>query len=309
MIMKEVRFLYPSLTRKAVTFTIDDGNVTYDRMLLDILKPAGVKGTFNLCSEIHANAHDECRELYSGYGIANHCKYHPLVNFDGVRQVISPDAFDPETADKACLYRVKDREGFYWQMQANGWRQMAFAEDYISYVADGQKELREIFGADSVKDFVWPYREQDNAEVKAFVRRTHRSARRTGCTLDSGGFPIPEDKYSWSYNANHLNLLEVMDKYEKYADDGGLKFFAFGVHSIDFERDGTWDDLRLFADKYGNRPDTYWYASVEEIFDYEEALGALRIADGEIVNDSSLTIYLEINGKPAAIAPTERIYL
>ena len=41
---------FPGWTRKSVTFTIDDGNVAMDKKFLDIVRPAGILGTFNLCS-------------------------------------------------------------------------------------------------------------------------------------------------------------------------------------------------------------------------------------------------------------------
>ena len=305
--MKRIELFYPLFTKKALTFTMDDGNMKYDAMLLDILKPAGIKGTFNLCSNIHEGREEITREFYRGYDIANHSKYHPLVNYDGVEYIIADEAFDSETANKDYIYRVEGHDGFYWQMQPNGWRQMVFEKDFIKFVEYGKRELDEIFGEGSVRDFVWPYREQDNAAVKEYIRRTHRSARKTGCTIDLDGFSIPKDKKAWSYNANHINLLEVMEKYEAYPDDGDLKFFAFGVHSIDFERDSKWDDLKLFAKKYGNRPDTYWYASVGEIFDYEEALSLLEIKDTSVNNRSSITLYLAIDGERISISPGEII--
>ena len=298
--MKTIEFLYPSLTRKALTFTIDDGNMKYDEMFLDILRPAGITGTFNLCSNIHKGKEALTREFYEGYGIANHCKYHPLVNYDGVEYRISSEEFDEERSDPAFIYPVKGNDGFFWVMRPNGWRHMIFEPDFSQYVVDGQKELRAIFG-DGVRDFVWPYGEQDSASVHDTVKRLHRSSRRTGCRLDLDGFAIPKDKYAWSYNANHMNLLETMERYEAYPDDGELKLFAFGVHAIDFERDGKWDDLRAFADRYGSRPDVFWYATVEEIFDYEEALAALEITDGVIRNPSSVKVYLELDGKAVSI--------
>ena len=301
--MKSIRFLYPSLTRKALTFTIDDGNMKYDEMFLDILKPAGIIGTFNLCSNFHEGKEVLTREFYEGYGIANHCKYHPLVNYDGVEYIISDAEFDEEKSDPAFLYPVKGNDGFYWVMRPNGWRQMIFEPDFSQYVTDGQKELRAIFGEGAARDFVWPYGEQNSASVKATIKSTHRSSRKTGPTVDKDGFAIPRDKYAWSYNANHMNLLEVMEKYEGYPDDGELKFFAFGVHAVDFERDSKWDDLKTFAAKYGNRPDTYWYASVEDIFDYEEAIKSLVITDTSITNTSALTVYFELDGEKFTLAP------
>lgn len=299
--MKEIKFLYPSLTRKAVTFTIDDGNFTYDEKLLAILKPAGIKGTFNLCSNLHRGKEDFTRSFYEGYGIANHCKYHPFVNFDGVELKIRDEEFDEQTADPEYIYPVNDKPEHFWQIKPNGWRQMTFVDNFIRYVDEGQKELGAIFGEGSVRDYVWPYGEQNSAAVKEFIRKTHRSSRKTGPTIDLDGFAIPRDKYAWSYNAHNKNLLAVMEMYEAYPDDGDLKFFAFGVHSVDFERDSNWDDLREFADKYGNRSDTYWYASVEDIFDYEEAVKSLVITDTEIVNPSNIEVYFECNGEKSSV--------
>ena len=303
--MKSIKFFYPSFTRKAVTFTIDDGNMKYDRKLLDILEPAGIKGTFNLCSNLHLGNEAHTREFYRGYEIANHCKHHPFVNFDDASIVISEDEFDEQTADPSFIYRVKDKDGFFWQIKPNGWRQMVFEDDFKRYVNEGLDELNYIFGEGSVRDYVWPYGEQNNAAVKAEIRLRHRSSRKTGCTTDSTGFAIPKDKYAWSYNANHLNLLKVMELYENYPDDGELKFFAFGVHSIDFEKDNKWDDLGEFAKKYGYRPDTYWYASVGEIFDYEEAVKSIEITENGIINRSNLTVYAQVDGVKCIIDPIE----
>jgi len=303
--MKKIEFYYPSFTKKAVTFTIDDGNMRYDRMLLDILEPAGIKGTFNLCSDLHKGREEETREFYRGYDIANHCKYHPLVNFDGVEYVESSEPFDSESSDPGKIYKVEGKDGFFWFMRPNGWRQMIYEEDFIRYVKEGLDELNEIFGG-GVKDYAWPYGEQNNAVVKEYVNSIHRSVRKTGPTIDLFGFAIPK-KQGWSYNANHMNLLEVMEKYEAYPDDGGLKFFAFGVHSIDFERDSKWDDLKTFAKKYGNRPDTYWYATVSEIFDYEEATQLLTVTDTAVRNESGLALYVAIDGDRRIIAPGETV--
>ena len=295
--MKRIEYFYPNFSRKALSFTIDDGNMKYDAILLDILKPAGIKGTFNLCSNLHEGREAETVEFYRGYDIANHCKYHPLVNLDGENLVISDDQFDANTSDPRFLYRVDGNDRFYWQMQRNGWRQLTFEDDYIAFVKDGLSELNALFGEGTVKDFVWPYGERKNAKVFEFVKSMHRSVRKSGCTLDSTGFAIPADKYAWNYNANHTNLLEVMEKYEAYPDDGELKFFAFGVHAIDYENDQKWDDLRTFATKYGNRPDTYWYASVGELFDYEEAIAEVTITDFTVENHSDKAVYMAIDGK------------
>ena len=303
--MQKIELFYPGFTKKAVTFTIDDGNMTQDAKLIDILRPAGIKGTFNLCSEKHKGIEDETRSFYQGYGVANHCKFHPLVNLDSDDIAVSDEIFDEKSSDPSFLYKVDGRDGFFWQMQRNGWRQMVFEDDYIKYVLQGLDELRDIFGNDTVVDYVWPYRQMENARVSEFVKDTHRSVRKTGCTRDLDGFAIPKDKKAWSYTADHTNLLEVMEMYDKYPDDGELKFFAFGVHSMDFERDNRWDDLRTFAAKYGSRSDRYWYATVGEIFDYEESLALLKIGEDYIENSGKTDIYLKAEGKKTVIRAGE----
>ena len=307
--MKNIEIVYPSFTKKALTFTIDDGNMKYDAKFLEILRPAGIKGTFNLCSNIHIGKERQTVDFYRGYDVANHSKYHPLVQRDGVDYVVSDDVFDEHTADENKIYRVEGREGFFWLHMPNGWRHMVFEADFLRYIKEGKDELNEIFGDGSVRDFVWPYGMQYNAVAHEFIRRTHRSSRITGCTLNTTRFNIPEDKYAWSYNANDGNLLEVMEKYEECPDDGELKFFAFGVHSIDYENNSTWDSLKAFAEKYGNRPQVYWYASVSEIFDYDEAISKLDISGDKIVNNSDIRIYLIIDGERVSVDSHSEILL
>ena len=49
--MKQIETVfYPGWCKKAITFTIDDGNFEMDRKLLDIVRPAVIYGTFSLCS-------------------------------------------------------------------------------------------------------------------------------------------------------------------------------------------------------------------------------------------------------------------
>ena len=38
---------FPGWVRKSVSFTIDDGNIEMDKKFIDIVRPAGVLGTFN----------------------------------------------------------------------------------------------------------------------------------------------------------------------------------------------------------------------------------------------------------------------
>ncbi len=304
-----VKKCYPNWTRKAISFTIDDGNIEMDTKFISILKPFGIKGTFNLCSpNLDKYASEFYRELYSGFGISNHCKMHPFLLKEDETREISEDAFDINTADENKLYKT-DREGVYYFKAPAGWRKKATLPEYSALLSESHNELEGIFGEGSVTTFVWPFGDQNSEEILDYISRElgYTAARKTGLVEDKTGFAVPTDRMHWSYNASHKNLLECAEKYDKFIDDGELKFFSFGVHSIDYENANCWNDLREFAEKYGNRDTDFYYASVEDIFRYADAANELKITDTAIENTSNLTVYIEVNGKKTILAPREKI--
>ncbi len=297
---------YPGFVSRAITFSIDDGNLEMDQKFIDIVKPHGIRGTFNLClPDLKRLSAEGYREMYRGYEISNHVKWHPLAMDDGIEYTVSDTpAEQPIRGDRTRLYPYGDGEGeFVVYVRDNDWpRHMADAETYLRLAAECRTALEEVFGEGSIGGFVWPFGEQRNAKVlEALTHAGYYGLRKTGSTKDSTGFALPADRMHWSYNANHKELLAVAELYEAIPDDGELKFFCFGVHSVDFEREGNWDELEAFAARFGNRPDTYYYASVGEIFAYEDAVPALEIAAERIYNPSDLAIYLAVDGKPLTV--------
>jgi len=119
--------------------------------------------------------------------------------------------------------------------------------------------------------------------------------------LDSTGFDFPADRKNWSYNAAHTSLLTLAETYASYPDDGKLKFFSFGVHSVDFEVQGMWENFRAFCDTYGNRPNDFYYASVIDLFRYEDAVKSLKITETELINDSDIDLYVTVDGKRVSL--------
>lgn len=289
-----MEIFYPGYVRKSMSFTIDDGNIRLDRKFLDIVKPCGFLGSFNICSHnilkqgLDAEA---LREFYRGYELTNHCKLHP-------RHVknAKPEILTSLVEIEEGLYRYTDdanRVYYYCNDKA-----------YKKLVDDGKRELEEIFGEGSISAFVWPYCDQKSEELDAhFISEGYKSVRITGKKTD---FVLPTDRMRWIYNAVHTNLLEQAASYDALADDGNLKFFCFGIHSHDFENNNCWDVLIEFAEKYGNRKDEFWYATVGEIFEYEDAVKALVETEDEIINGSDLSVYIAIDGKKTVIAPKSK---
>ncbi len=287
-----------------------------DTKLLSIVRPAGILGTFNLSSHwTDKMSPEEYREFYRGYEIANHCKYHPQVFSDTMRYVVSDEKFDPMggedyTGANPVVYKTGIEDELYIlhgnpkNVRPRGWSNYCTADNYIRHVETGRRELEEIFGEGSVTSFVYPYGRQGSTKVREYLYSSdYYAVRKTGTLLDSTGFAMPEDRKEWTYNATHSSLLSLMETYENYPDDGELKFFCFGVHSVDFETANKWDDLKAFAEKYGNRPDTYYYAAVRDIMAQEDAIKAAEVTDNEIINNSALPLYAKIDGKKQIIPP------
>lgn len=287
---------FPGWTRKAISFTIDDGNIAMDQKFLSIVRPAGILGTFNLCTPLKKDmSREDYVAFYRGYEIANHCHRHPFPFSENRQPAITDVPFDEATADTSLAYPMGE-DGFYRIFTRNWNYYIATDDKYMEFVDTCTEILEDYFGKNTVKDFVWPFGEQRNAALmQRLIAHGFRSIRATGDVRDTTGFALPADRMHWSYNACHKTLSEVSALYEAYPDDGELKLFCFGVHSIDFERDGNWNDLVDFCEKFGNRADL-WYAPMGDIFDYEDAVKNVRITEDAVINDSEIDLCIKIDG-------------
>jgi hypothetical protein len=170
---------------------------------------------------------------------------------------------------------------------------MASDETYFEYAEITKNDIESLFGEGSVVGFAYPHGKLTETVKQYLIDAGYLYARRTGNLKNSTGFSLPEDRFEWTYNADVSCLLDVMAQYDAFADDGELKFFAFGVHAADFS--GKWDVLEEFAELYGNRPEDFWYASNRDIFEYEDAVNALEIYEDKIVNPSNIDVFVTIN--------------
>ncbi len=294
---------FPGWVRKSISFTIDDGNLEMDKKFIDIVKPYGIKGTFNI-SNFHFEklSPEGYRAFYAGYEIANHCRYHPFAFADGVEYVIKDEPRPEHTEGENTVY-ASEVGGLFLKENPNGWRKITDTKNYIRFTRECTAMIKEVFGAQKI-GFVWPFGRQKSEELFELLKKEPFYAmRKTGATEDKTGFAIPADRSDWSYNANHLQLLSVAEKFKNYPDDGGLKTFIFGVHSVDFERSGNWCDLETFARDFGNRSEKYWYATNIEIFDYEDAVNALITTDEKIENPTDVAVYITVDGERIKMEP------
>ena len=305
--MMDIKPYYPGFVRKAITFTIDDGNLDMDEKFLHYVRPAGIKGTFNLCSNnlgrMSAQAY---RDFYEGYEIANHCKYHPFAFDDGTEYAVKDTPFDEATAAPAFLYPSREDPRLYMIHTVRGWRKIASTENYIRFMDEGKSELESVFGRGSISGFVWPFHPPKNEKVLRYAINADYESVRAVYHLGEGAarhFALPEDWKAWVYTAADTTLTAYSQEYAACPDDGTLKFFAVGVHSIDFEHSGSWDALDAFCRDFGHREDMYWYASNHEICQYAQAMQSLRAENGIPINESGVTLYLSVDGEKVTLPP------
>ncbi len=314
---------FPGFVRKTVSFTLDDGLI-YDETLLNILRPAGIRGTFNICNVNRISA-EEYRALYEGYEIANHHILHTTLWREGFdySSVVFSDEFLPSSdadRDPSVIYKNGTKvdgklvDGFYYVHYSvygstAGWHPLATNETYMEYLLLTEKKIEEVFGEGSVAGFAYPHGTVSETVKELIKSEGYLYARKTGNLKDSTGFSLPTDRFAWTYNADHNCLLDVMADFDAYKDDGSLKMFSFGVHAKDFETYNKWKDLQEFAELYGNREEDFWYATNREIFEYEDALDSLVITDAKIQNPSSVDLFITVDGIKTLIeAKSEYIF-
>ena len=63
------------------------------------------------------------------------------------------------------------------------------------------------------------------------------------------------------------------------------------------------NELLEFSKLIGNRQGEYYYASVGDIFAYEDAVKSAEVTEGRIKNNSALTLYATVDGERITVAP------
>ncbi len=305
--MKIDKNFFPGFTRRAISFSIDDGNLEMDRKFIDIVKPRGIFGTFNLTvPKLNLLSAEGYRDFYRGYEIANHCKYHPVTIDPSDPRKFSDKAFDKATADENFYYPHAEVEGLWYLKRHDFWCVGAKYEDYIRFADEGRSEQEAVFGKGSIKGFVWPHGCCYDERILEHLRS--EGYLYTRYTMHNDGiYDMPADRMRLGMHARSKNLPEAKEAFMNEPDTGRLKMLLFGVHSIDYERAGKWDELRDFCDTFGSRPDEYWSATNAEIFEYEDALGALSAEDGKLKNPTDKTLYIKIDGDGIVLKPKSEI--
>ena len=304
---------FPGFTRKAISFTIDDGNITCDTKFISIVKPHGIKGTFNLFYTTWKGfSHDDYRALYDGFEIANHCKHHPFALWDTKEYTYSEEYYkEGMPINEGVLYKTENPR-IHIEISESYWahvKRTANNENYVILIEEGRRELEEVFGEGKIRGFVWPYGGHPNQAIRNYLKGCghYYGARSVSSGRADEDFSLPKNRMSWVYNARHSDLLVKAEEFDKYEDDGNLKWLCFGVHSHDFEGSKNWCDLEEFAERYGDREGDFYYATNVEIFDYEDAVKSAVVTNDSVHNPSGIDLYIKIDDRCVVLKAGETI--
>ena len=221
--------------KKAVTFSFDDG-VTQDIRLLELFNRYGLKGTFNLNSELLGKSgsldrngqtvrHDKIspekvKDLYQGHEVAVHTLTHP------------------------DLTKQSD-------------------EEVVRQVEEDRKNLSALVGYDVV-GMAYPCGTFDDRVVNLIEKHTGVKYSRT--VISTHGFvPQKDDLLRLNASVYYIEdcLEEVVDEFLK-ADDGEERLLYIWGHSYEMDAEYiSWEKFEQICKKLSKRPDIFYGTNAE----------------------------------------------
>ena len=264
---------FPGFRLKALTLSYDDGTV-HDRRLVEIMKKNGIKGTFNLNSNINFRPNPNKISLEEAYELFTDAGCELAVH--GVEHLSLAEVATPLMARDILEDRVAMEK-----VAGTIIRGMAYANGSFN---DEVVNVLRMCGI-------------------AYSRTTHSTEK----------FALPTDWLRLDPTCHHQNprLFELLDEFLAYDVDPKQYYWRFKPalfylwgHSYEFNNNNNWERIEQFCEKAGGK-DNIWYATNIEIYDYVEAYRALVFsADGTMVyNPTATEVYINYFGNNCTIPP------
>lgn len=219
--------------KKAITFSYDDG-VTQDRRLVALFNKYGIKGTFNLNSELLGQensliregvlvshnkvAPSEVRELYTGHEIAVHTLTHPnLSRVTDDEEIVRQVECDRENLSKLAGYEVTG---------------MAYPGGGVNFTPHVAKIIEQRTGV--------------------------QYARTTVCNY---GFERQGNLYQFQPSVYHVmemdKMFELGKQFLELKPERPQIFYIWG-HSYEFDIHDTWNQFESFLEMISGRDDIFY---------------------------------------------------
>jgi peptidoglycan/xylan/chitin deacetylase (PgdA/CDA1 family) len=255
--MVKIYKAFPGGKHKVLTLSYDDGKIE-DRRLVNIMNKYGIRGTFNLNSDIIQPEtripKEEWPELYRGHEVAVHTCTHPTLSRCSIGEIIHEIYNDRIALEKTMGYPV---------------RGMAFpngaCDDRIcSLAADAGIEYARI-AADQYADVFCAEEGAKTAQGPILLG-------------DTTGFNMPDDYMRWLPTCHHNHhLVDFGKKFLALKKPQYLYMMYVWGHSFEFEKNNNWDVIEDFCKLMANKNDI-WYATNIEIVENDRIFNNLKFA-------------------------------
>lgn len=263
--------LYPMGKKKAFNITYDDG-VLQDVRFVQLLNRYGLRGTFNLNSELMRSefawrhpcgmevrrlSEHQVMGLYEGHEIAGHTLTHPYMH---------------DLSEGELLYQMgKDREN-----------------------------LERLFGQE-VKGFAVPFSYYSGLIARCAQRCGFEYARMSEF---SHSYVPCRDYYFWKTGIFHLEpeLTEFVAGFLNTQQE--LAVCQIAGHSYDLDAEHLWGTMELICAAVSSREEI-WACTNLELVRYLKAMDRCEISENAICNHSDMDLWFEVDGAVRVLHPGE----
>ena len=321
---------YPGFTRKAVTFSEDDGSATYDPLFIALLNEYGFKGTFNLL------AAKSDYSIYAGHEIANHgC------HVDGIKTT----ATTPYTLSKVLSTIKSLNDQLNSGLAKDGNTQNGSVTSFVHPFTSGYRFLSDKVYTDESELsalatlFTAAGKPEYTAEKLGKMKEADifldylNAIGITSSRYVSNGysgstnFDLPEDFMLWQPTLHQSALKNTAadgysntyaNAFRDLADDGTLKVLYIWGHSFELVNEqyptssatSTIKEADLIAFLNAFSGDEYYKDTVSGIREYVEATRSLIVSGGKVYNPTDITVYITVTvedgeAKRIVLAPGE----
>lgn len=264
-----IKRCYPGGKTKAFNVTYDDG-VLQDVRFVKLLNRYGLKGTFNLNSQlmeqefewVHENGmlvkRLSClavRGLYDGHEIASHTLTHPYMHDKSEAEIL-------------------------WEL------------------SEDKRRLEALFGTE-VAGFAVPF--------DYYSERIARCVKKCGfeygrMSEESRGYSPWQDVYYWRTGMFHLSadLQTYVDSFLQTEQE--LAMCQIVGHSYDLDAEGLWDGMESIFRKIAVNEKILPMTHIE-IVRYIRAMGQASISENAIRNGSDRELWFQVDGKVIMLSP------
>ncbi|AZQ61442.1 polysaccharide deacetylase [Flammeovirga pectinis] len=270
-IYESKKFSYPNGKKKAVILSYDDG-LKQDIHLIKLLDKYHIKGTFNLNSGLMGSTAPWLNDLIGQEG--------NYIKSSDIKSIYRRHEVAVHTVNHPALNTINKEA------------------EIINEVIGDAKYLSDLVDY-KVKSMAYPFGAYNDFVIKTLTTSEITNAR---TVISTYSFDLPDSLLVWHPTSHHSNALPSIKEYISLVPTNPTVYVLWG-HSWEFDQgkpDNNWEMMKRICQEVG-RKDDIWYVGAAEYVDYILAIQNSTIENGEIINNSSIPIWVTKEGKSIKI--------